>query len=479
MVNDFDHIKAVGVGHSWNKEQFCAIESPDSSIGIVMTELLPTLNFIENPIDSSEFLPDGPPANFPIQVDEKNATVTVAGGIPQRMLLDYLANYTQYGEPRGWVLPAFSWFIDQTIAGAVATATHGSSMTWGSLSSQLTQLKLVVANGTEITLTPESYPHLWKAAAVSIGRLGVITEVTLRIVPQLTVVKELETINTANFTQALLEVQDAYNAAVESNDKDAIQQALYALDETQLFWFLPGDLVWRIDYSYEGKDPGDVIPNIDPTQGLESPMVQAESGPDGQVVFEQAEIEPLGPNLAMPSGTENWDRFYTIALRSYATPGTYSSRYAFLSQTEFTTASATFAPYDQYEVAIPISKAGTCFQEVAEIIYGPDQLWNGFRTPGLIRFLSAENFYLAPANGEPHVYINLEVCIPGECFDRIIKRYSGSNSIGDMFYVMNAAHSIPYCQKVHALLCRTLTGLHQQVEWEEQHRVPDRHLPLP
>ena len=38
--------------------------------------------------------------------------------------------------PQGYTLPAFSWFIDQTIGGAVATATHGSSFLHGSLSNQ-------------------------------------------------------------------------------------------------------------------------------------------------------------------------------------------------------------------------------------------------------------------------------------------------------------------------------------------------------
>ena len=37
----------------------------------------------------------------------------------------------------GYTLPAFPWFVDQTIGGAVATATHGSSLRHGSLSSQV------------------------------------------------------------------------------------------------------------------------------------------------------------------------------------------------------------------------------------------------------------------------------------------------------------------------------------------------------
>ena len=37
-------------------------------------------------------------------------------------------------QPLGWTLPTFSWYIDQTIAGAISTATHGSTLKYGSMS---------------------------------------------------------------------------------------------------------------------------------------------------------------------------------------------------------------------------------------------------------------------------------------------------------------------------------------------------------
>lgn len=43
LVTMFDRVKAVGVGHSWNKEQFCS-GSDDRSIDIVMTELKPVVD---------------------------------------------------------------------------------------------------------------------------------------------------------------------------------------------------------------------------------------------------------------------------------------------------------------------------------------------------------------------------------------------------------------------------------------------------
>jgi len=38
--------------------------------------------------------------------------------------------------PLGYSIPAFPWYIDQTIGGAVATGSHGSTLRFGSVSSQ-------------------------------------------------------------------------------------------------------------------------------------------------------------------------------------------------------------------------------------------------------------------------------------------------------------------------------------------------------
>ena len=45
---------------------------------------------------------------------------------------DWLAHY----QP-SYTLPAFPWFINQTVGGAIATATHGSSLRYGSMSNQV------------------------------------------------------------------------------------------------------------------------------------------------------------------------------------------------------------------------------------------------------------------------------------------------------------------------------------------------------
>lgn len=39
-----------------------------------------------------------------------------------------------------------------------------------------------------------------------------------------------------------------------------------------------------------------------------------------------------------------------------------------------------------WQVAIPLERAGSCLMEVGNEVYGPAQLFDGFRTPLLLRF---------------------------------------------------------------------------------------------
>lgn len=71
----------------------------------------------------------------------------------------------------------------QALAGAISTGTHGTGLRFGSLSSCVTALRLVLASGEAITVSRESDPELLRAAQVSIVALGVITQITMRLLP--------------------------------------------------------------------------------------------------------------------------------------------------------------------------------------------------------------------------------------------------------------------------------------------------------
>jgi FAD/FMN-containing dehydrogenase len=71
----------------------------------------------------------------------------------------------------------------QTVAGAISTGTHGTGASLGNLATAVRALRLVVADGTIVETDAAHDAELFEAARLSIGALGVITAVTLTVVP--------------------------------------------------------------------------------------------------------------------------------------------------------------------------------------------------------------------------------------------------------------------------------------------------------
>lgn len=71
----------------------------------------------------------------------------------------------------------------QTLAGAFATATHGTGNDLTALHNNLTAFQIVLADGSVRDVTAASDPDLFEAGKVSLGSLGVMSAFTLRTVP--------------------------------------------------------------------------------------------------------------------------------------------------------------------------------------------------------------------------------------------------------------------------------------------------------
>jgi FAD/FMN-containing dehydrogenase len=79
----------------------------------------------------------------------------------------------------------------QGIGGAIATATHGSGAGLQSFSASLRSCRLVDGGG-EVVVIDGSAPDLLAAAQVSIGMLGVMTEVEIEVVPRYRLAQRIE-----------------------------------------------------------------------------------------------------------------------------------------------------------------------------------------------------------------------------------------------------------------------------------------------
>ncbi|HIW62269.1 MAG TPA: FAD-binding protein [Candidatus Stackebrandtia excrementipullorum] len=107
-------------------------------------------------------------------VDEAARRVTVGAGTTLRDLNRLLAEH-------GLALPNLGDIDVQTIAGAVATGTHGTGADLGGLATFVTGLTMV--DGTGIVHRYQDDDPDLAAVAVNLGALGIVTDITLQCVP--------------------------------------------------------------------------------------------------------------------------------------------------------------------------------------------------------------------------------------------------------------------------------------------------------
>ena len=109
-----------------------------------------------------------------ISIDSAARTVSVSGGIRYGQLAAVL-------DRQGWALHNLASLPHISIAGTIATGTHGSGDTNGNLSTAVTALDLVTSSGESITLNRHA-PE-FAGAVVGLGTLGVVSRVELSIEP--------------------------------------------------------------------------------------------------------------------------------------------------------------------------------------------------------------------------------------------------------------------------------------------------------
>lgn len=105
---------------------------------------------------------------------------------------------------QGMTLPVVGSIQAQSVAGAVATGTHGSSLVHGNLATLVTAMRVVDGRGEVVVLT-EQDPRL-AGARVHLGALGVVTEVTLRVEPAFRLRQSVDDVDVHGVGRRLAEV---------------------------------------------------------------------------------------------------------------------------------------------------------------------------------------------------------------------------------------------------------------------------------
>ncbi|MBO9597773.1 MAG: FAD-binding protein, partial [Cohnella sp.] len=141
------HLRVVGSGHS-----FTAVAASD--------DVLVSLDKMQGIVE----------------VDVAARTATVWAGTKLKLLGELL-------HAEGLAQENLGDIDVQSIAGAISTGTHGTGTAFGTIATQVVGLTVITGAGEIISCTESSHPELFKALQVSLGSLGVIAQVTLRLRP--------------------------------------------------------------------------------------------------------------------------------------------------------------------------------------------------------------------------------------------------------------------------------------------------------
>lgn len=157
LVADSRKVRVLGSGHSFNE----IAEPGDDGVLLSLTAL--------------------PPA---VDVDTTARTVRVAGGVRY-------AELARQVHEHGLALHNMASLPHISVAGSVATGTHGSGVTNGSLASAVREVELITSDGSTVTIARGE--DRFDGAVTSLGALGVVTALTLDLEPDFEVSQQVFT----------------------------------------------------------------------------------------------------------------------------------------------------------------------------------------------------------------------------------------------------------------------------------------------
>jgi alditol oxidase len=145
-ISQCDKVRALGTRHCFNR-------IADSDQNLISTQNL----------------------NKGIIINPDARTVTVDAGVRY-------GDFCKQLDDAGFAIHNLASLPHISVAGACATATHGSGVTNGNLSTAVSAFEFVNGNGELVTLSRGKDPEFY-GTVVNLGALGVVTKITLDLVP--------------------------------------------------------------------------------------------------------------------------------------------------------------------------------------------------------------------------------------------------------------------------------------------------------
>lgn len=288
------------------------------------------------------------------RADPGTGLVTVRGGTPLRRLNQELAEY-------GLAMTNLGDIDGQTIAGAIATGTHGTGAAFGGLATQVQGLDIVLADGSLQHCDATENPELFQAARVGLGALGVVSTVTLRCVPA--------------FAMAADEHSEPLDSVLERFDELA-----HAHDHVEFYWFPHGSRT--LVKCNDRLDPGTATRPLHPVRNFLEYQV-LENWAFGALCRTGRRLPGLVPPLTRMAG------------RAWSSRS-YSDR----SDRVFVTGRA--VRFVECEYAVPFEQLSAVLGELRSTV---DRIAHPVMFPVEVRVAAADDVWLSTAHQRPTAYI--------------------------------------------------------------------------
>ena len=341
-----------------------------------------------------------------IAVDRAASTVTVEAGIT-------IADLNLLLNGLGLALPNLGDIAYQTISGAIATSTHGTGRALTGIAAQVVAMRVVAGDGSVLDLSADHHPTLFHAARVGVGALGIVSRVTLRVVPAF----RLRAVEGAQRLDDLVEQLDEH---VEGND------------HFEFFW-IP-HTKWALTKRNNRTDDPVSIP---------SPFKHwyAKTFMENYAFGAVCRLGRARPNL--------------IPRLATALPSTGQSTIVDESYRIF--ASQRLVRFVEMEYAIPREACGEALQRVRRMV---DERGHMVSFPVEVRFTAPDDVPLSTASGRPSAYIAVHM-YKGTPFEPYFR---------DVAAIMADYDGRPHWGKMHFLGAHELSRLYPQWEAFQQAR---------
>jgi FAD/FMN-containing dehydrogenase len=277
---------------------------------------------------------------------EGDGTVTVRAGTRLRELNAALA-------ARGLAMPILGSIAQQSVAGAIATGTHGSSLVHGNLSSLVVGARLVT--GTGDVLEVGDGDERLDGLRVHLGALGAISHVTVRVVPAY---RLAETVEQVPVEQVAGQLEEIGHSA-----------------EYVKVWWLP-HTPYAVVLRYERTD--------DPTS--RRPSAATGRWFDERVMHRVVLPAVFAAHNRRPGTIPPWNR---TAVRTLVKPRR-------VGPSELMLSTPNPARHYETEAALPLARAGEAFDRVVRVI---DTAGVQVNFIAELRYVRGDSGWLSPAYG--------------------------------------------------------------------------------